>query len=112
MRTIHTNEIKTNIKEMCIEANYVLSQDVAKRIYEASESEENEIGKKILNQLIQESTFMKFFSVLITSLLDEFIKHTISFSEKICWCIKFSYNTFIHYYYSVKINDSIKSMSY
>ena len=59
MRTIHTNEIKTNIKEMCIEANYVLSQDVAKRIYEASESEENEIGKKILNQLIENMDIAK-----------------------------------------------------
>ena len=59
MRTIHTNEIKTNIKEMCIEANYVLSQDVAKRIYEASESEENENGKKILNQLIENMDIAK-----------------------------------------------------
>lgn len=51
MRTISTEEITKNIKQMCIEANYELSQDVKTRIYENAESEENQLGRQILEQL-------------------------------------------------------------
>ena len=34
MRVISTEEITKNIKEMCIEANYELSLDVKRKIYE------------------------------------------------------------------------------
>lgn len=51
MRTIHTDEIIKNIKEMCIEANYTLTKDVAGATKCAFEKEESELGKKILEQL-------------------------------------------------------------
>lgn len=51
MRTIHTDDIKNAIKEMCIEANLVLSPDVENRICEAEKEESTELGKKILSQL-------------------------------------------------------------
>lgn len=51
MRTISTDEITKNIKEMCIEANYELSEDVKGRLYDACDKEENKLGKQILTQL-------------------------------------------------------------
>lgn len=51
MRTVHTDIITKNIKEMCIEANYFLSKDVKEHLYEASKNEDGKIGKQILSQL-------------------------------------------------------------
>lgn len=53
MRTIHTDEIIKNIKEMCIEANIHLAKDVTEKINEAQECEEAPLGKQIIGQLIQ-----------------------------------------------------------
>ena len=53
MRTINTDVISDNIKEMCIEANYVLSSDVSDKIIEAEKNEDNVIGKRILGQLVE-----------------------------------------------------------
>ena len=43
MRTIHTDEITKNIKEMCIEANLHLADDVVGAISNAKDQEESEI---------------------------------------------------------------------
>ena len=51
MRSIHTDQIIQNVKEMCIEANLHLADDVVNKINQAKESEESQIGKKILGQL-------------------------------------------------------------
>ena len=51
IRTIHTNEIIENVKQMCIEANHFLSVDMKGALSKAIETEKSEIGKKILNQL-------------------------------------------------------------
>lgn len=51
MRNIHTDVIIKNIKEMCIEANLHLANDVVNAITKAEQTEESEIGKKILGQL-------------------------------------------------------------
>jgi fumarate hydratase subunit alpha len=51
MRTIHTDEIINQIKDMCIEANYKLASDVDKRVRGASEKETSILGKQILGQL-------------------------------------------------------------
>ena len=51
MRTITTQEITENIKEMCIEANHTLSPDMKAVFQAASQKEESPLGKKILNQL-------------------------------------------------------------
>ncbi len=51
MRTIHTDEIIKNVREMCIEANLTLADDVKGRILCAGETEESALGKRILGQL-------------------------------------------------------------
>lgn len=51
MRTISTDEIIKNIKEMCIEANYYLSEDMKDKIDHACQVEESPLGRQILSQL-------------------------------------------------------------
>lgn len=51
MRIVHTDIIKKNIKEMCMEANYYLSEDMKNALNEASLKEENPLGRRILSQL-------------------------------------------------------------
>lgn len=51
MRTISTNVITQNIKEMCIEANYELSDDVKYRMINSINTESAELGRQILSQL-------------------------------------------------------------
>ena len=53
MRTIHTDEIIKNIKEMCIEANLTLTDDVSAQIYRARDEEDAPLGKQILGQLCE-----------------------------------------------------------
>ncbi len=52
MRNVHTDILISNLKEMCIEANLELTNDVSSRIIYAAEKEESELGKKILEQLV------------------------------------------------------------
>ena len=51
MRSINVEEITKNIKEMCIEANHFLSDDMDKALKNATETEKSPLGKQILNQL-------------------------------------------------------------
>ncbi len=51
MRTVSSAVITKNIKEMCIEANYFLSEDVKERILAAEAKETSPLAKKILGQL-------------------------------------------------------------
>ena len=51
IRTIHTDTIIENIKEMCIEANHYLSSDMKEALEKALHTEKSELGKKILGQL-------------------------------------------------------------
>ncbi|MBR6697648.1 MAG: fumarate hydratase [Lachnospiraceae bacterium] len=51
MRTINVDEITKNVKEMCIEANHFLSEDMKKVFYKALEEESSPLGKQILLQL-------------------------------------------------------------
>lgn len=51
MRTVHVNEITQNIKEMCIEANHFLTEDMDAALNKAAEDEKAPLGKQILNQL-------------------------------------------------------------
>ena len=50
MRTIHTDEIIKNIKEMCIEANLELSEDMKRKLKNAKEQETGRRGPQFLNQ--------------------------------------------------------------
>ena len=51
MRTIHTDEIIKTIRQMCIDANLHLSEDMKDAICQAFETEQSPVGKKILEQL-------------------------------------------------------------
>lgn len=51
IRTIHTDEITSNVKEMCIEANHYLSPDMDAAMKAAVDTEKSELGRKILCQL-------------------------------------------------------------
>ena len=53
MRIVNVSEITSDIKEMCIEANYTLSCDMVEKMNEAASAEESELGKKILGQLLE-----------------------------------------------------------
>lgn len=51
MRTIHTDKIIETIRQMCIDANLHLSEDMKTAICQAADSEKSPVGKKILSQL-------------------------------------------------------------
>lgn len=51
MRVINSQTITKNIKEMCIEVNYKLSDDVKEAILAGREKEKSSLGKQILGQL-------------------------------------------------------------
>ena len=51
MRTIHTEEVIKNIKEMCIEANHYLTDDMVLALNKATDAERSSLGKQILCQL-------------------------------------------------------------
>lgn len=51
IRTVHVEEITKNIKEMCIEANHYLSEDMDTAMKQAVETEKAPLGKQILTQL-------------------------------------------------------------
>ncbi|MGN1083910.1 MAG: fumarate hydratase [Lachnospiraceae bacterium] len=65
MRTVHTDKVRDAIKEMCIEANLVLSGDVKDRICAAAKAETSELGKKILSQLEENMEIAKAESIPI-----------------------------------------------
>ncbi len=51
MRTIQTEEIISNIKEMCIEANHYLTPDMSQALERAAQAEKSQVGRGVLNQL-------------------------------------------------------------
>lgn len=51
MRTIEVEKITDTIKEMCIEANHFLTEDMEGALTLAKEKEESALGKQILGQL-------------------------------------------------------------
>lgn len=51
MRIIHTEEIISNIRQMCIEANHMLTPDMQKALECAVTDEKSSIGQKVLGQL-------------------------------------------------------------
>ncbi len=53
MRTINVKTITDNIKEMCIEANHFLSEDMVCALENAAKSESSPLGKQILEQLVE-----------------------------------------------------------
>lgn len=51
MRAVSTEDITANIKEMCIEANHYLSDDMACVFERAVEEEQSPLGRQVLEQL-------------------------------------------------------------
>lgn len=51
MKTIEVSRITETIKEMCIEANHFLSEDMKEALCHAQKEEESVLGKQILGQL-------------------------------------------------------------
>lgn len=51
MRIVRAEDIKKNIKEMCIEANHYLSEDMLTVFHEAKRKEQSPLGCQILGQL-------------------------------------------------------------
>ena len=51
MRTVDVSVITANIKEMCIEANHFLTEDMKCALSGAKETEKSPLGKQILEQL-------------------------------------------------------------
>lgn len=59
MRQIHVDEIRKNIAEMCIEANYVLPEDVLATLNKALEAETSPTGQGILKDLLKNAQIAK-----------------------------------------------------
>ena len=53
MRNLHTDIIIETVKDMCISANLYLAEDMEKSLRQAAEIEDGKLGKKIMNQLIE-----------------------------------------------------------
>lgn len=51
MRTVPVKDIIKNIKEMCIEANHFLTEDMRQALKWAEDTEKSPLGRQILNQL-------------------------------------------------------------
>ena len=51
MRTVQVSEITENIKEMCIEANHTLTEDMEQALNHAVTKEQAALGKQVLGQL-------------------------------------------------------------
>ncbi len=53
MRTISTDLIISTVRDMCIQANLYLAEDMDRKIRQAADEEDGALGKQILNQLIE-----------------------------------------------------------
>ena len=53
MRNLHTDIIIETVKDMCISANLYLAEDMEKSLRRAAAIEDGKLGKKIMNQLIE-----------------------------------------------------------
>jgi fumarate hydratase subunit alpha len=59
IREISTDVITSNIKEMCQEANLRLSPDMCEALHHAADTEQSELGKKVLGELQQNLAIAK-----------------------------------------------------
>lgn len=53
MREIHVDSIRNAVKDLFLEANYVIGNDIIRKIAQCEESEESPVGKSILGQILQ-----------------------------------------------------------
>ena len=57
MRTVNVKDITRNVKEMCIEANYCLTDDMDQALKQVVDSESSPLGKQVLCQLQEKIRF-------------------------------------------------------
>ncbi|CDF59428.1 fumarate hydratase [Thermobrachium celere] len=55
MREIHVSKITETVKQLCMDANYYLGEDIKNKFYEFKEKETSKLGKEILDILIKNS---------------------------------------------------------
>ncbi|MCK4777445.1 MAG: fumarate hydratase, partial [Actinomycetia bacterium] len=65
MREINVNEITKIVADLCISANTIINPSLRKGIKEAVDKEESEVGKSVLNQLLQNADIAEKDSVPI-----------------------------------------------
>ena len=53
LREINASEITAAVRDLCIDANYELADDMKKAMKDAAENESSPLGKKILGQLLE-----------------------------------------------------------
>ena len=59
MRELHVKEIENAVREMCISSNYNLPEDVYRKLSESKNTEESEIGRDILENIIKNADLAK-----------------------------------------------------
>ena len=59
MREINVDKIEDAVREMCISSNYNLPADIYKKLSDSVNSEESEIGKGILNNILKNADLAK-----------------------------------------------------
>jgi fumarate hydratase subunit alpha len=59
MKRIHVKDIIEKVANMCKDANYNLGDDVMNAFHEALKTEKSEVGKDVLNQLIENAELAK-----------------------------------------------------
>ncbi len=59
MRTLHTDNIISAVRDLCIEANLELAADMKEKICTAAEEEKNPLGKRILSSLVENMEIAK-----------------------------------------------------
>lgn len=52
MRELDVSEVTSQVKKLCMEANYLIGEDVLEKLEEALSKEESPVGKEILNQIL------------------------------------------------------------
>ena len=59
MRTLHTDNIISAVRDLCIDANLELAADMKEKICTAAEEEKNPLGKRILSSLVENMEIAK-----------------------------------------------------
>ncbi|GFR36457.1 hypothetical protein TCEA9_22690 [Thermobrachium celere] len=53
MREIHVSKITETVKQLCMDSNYYLGEDIKNKFYEFKEKETSKLGKKNIRYINQ-----------------------------------------------------------
>ena len=62
MREIKASDITQTVARLCQEANFVLGEDVLSALKKAQKTEQSELGREVLSQLIENARIAQDFS--------------------------------------------------